>query len=351
MRTHTSLWLFVGSLATMGVACSSGHQDTGTGVAESNATVSSAITSTSAGGRNDSKTRTPIKHVVVIVGENRSFDHVFATYKPKNGQRIDNLLSKGIVREDGTPGPNFARAVQKSAVDSPPSTYELSPGSQAPYAVLPPVLAGGATTPYVSSLAAAQAAESAALPADYVPLLLTGATGLTSGTPDTRLAPESAGGPLGPVPALARNRVRRLLGEPRAPLLPDVAAARLQYCARDVRQPGGLPLGPLPLGRDDHRRGQQRRAAAWTFNDENTREGAAAMGFYNVLQGDVPYFKSLADTYAMSDNFHQAIDGGTGANHIALGTGDVDWYSDGSGHAIAPPALEIENPDPQAGDE
>ena len=46
------------------------------------------------------------------------------------------------------------------------------------------------------------------------------------------------------------------------------------------------------------------------------------MGFYNVLQGDAPYFKSLADTYAMSDNFHQSIQGGTGANHVALGTGD-----------------------------
>jgi phospholipase C len=26
--------------------------------------------------------RTPIKHVIVIIGENRSFDHVFATYVP-----------------------------------------------------------------------------------------------------------------------------------------------------------------------------------------------------------------------------------------------------------------------------
>jgi spore coat protein A len=30
-------------------------------------------------------TATPIKHLIVIIGENRSFDHVFATYKPKNG--------------------------------------------------------------------------------------------------------------------------------------------------------------------------------------------------------------------------------------------------------------------------
>ena len=36
------------------------------------------------------------------------------------------------------------------------------------------------------------------------------------------------------------------------------------------------------------------------------------MGFYNVQQGDVPYFKTLADTYAMSDNYHQAVNGGTG---------------------------------------
>ena len=42
------------------------------------------------------QTRTPIKHVIVIIGENRSFDHVFATYEPKGGQRIWNLLSEGL---------------------------------------------------------------------------------------------------------------------------------------------------------------------------------------------------------------------------------------------------------------
>ena len=52
------------------------------------------------------------------------------------------------------------------------------------------------------------------------------------------------------------------------------------------------------------------------------------MGFYNVLQGDAPYLKSLADNYAMSDNYHQAVMGGTGANHIMMGTGDAIWFSD-----------------------
>ncbi len=31
----------------------------------------------------DKHTSTPIKHVIIIVGENRTFDHLFATYQPK----------------------------------------------------------------------------------------------------------------------------------------------------------------------------------------------------------------------------------------------------------------------------
>src|ERR1700680_762101 len=58
------------------------------------------------------KTASPIKHLIVIIGENRSFDHVFGTYRPRDGQSVSNLLSKGIVTEDGTPGPNFAEAAQ-----------------------------------------------------------------------------------------------------------------------------------------------------------------------------------------------------------------------------------------------
>src|ERR1700753_1753698 len=45
----------------------------------------------------DSNTETPIKHVIVIIGESRSFDHVFATYAPPAGQTVNNLLSQGII--------------------------------------------------------------------------------------------------------------------------------------------------------------------------------------------------------------------------------------------------------------
>jgi phospholipase C len=60
---------------------------------------------------------TPIQHVIVIVGENHTFDNVYATYQPSNKQKIDNLLSKGIIKADGTPGANFSLAAQQQAFD------------------------------------------------------------------------------------------------------------------------------------------------------------------------------------------------------------------------------------------
>jgi hypothetical protein len=46
--------------------------------------------------------------VIVIIGEKRTFDVIFATYKPEPGETVDNLLSKGIIDADGTPGPNYS---------------------------------------------------------------------------------------------------------------------------------------------------------------------------------------------------------------------------------------------------
>src|SRR5215471_3422089 len=60
---------------------------------------------------------TPIEHLIVIVGENHTFDNVFGTYQPPRGQRVDNLLSKGIVNADGTAGPHFSLAAQQIGQD------------------------------------------------------------------------------------------------------------------------------------------------------------------------------------------------------------------------------------------
>ena len=125
-----------------------------------------------------SKTRTPIKHVVVIVGENRTFDHVFATYKPKHGQRVDNLLAEGDrQRRRHARAELRARASRRAAVDSPPSTFELSPRIE-------DALHGAAAGPRrrrrrrrtCRTLADAEAAENG-LPPDYIPLLHDGRHG------------------------------------------------------------------------------------------------------------------------------------------------------------------------------
>ena len=102
---------------------------------------------------NDNNTASPIKHVIIIIGENRSFDHVFATYTPSNNtDTVLNLLSEKIVNADGSPGPNYGKAIQYSASDY--DVYQLSP-SKAPYATLPPALVGGPTTPYVCAFTSA----------------------------------------------------------------------------------------------------------------------------------------------------------------------------------------------------
>jgi len=65
-------------------------------------------------------TASPIKHVIIVVGENRSFDHLFGTYVPTNRhETVRNLLSEGIVNADGSPGPNFAKAHQYTIVSAP----------------------------------------------------------------------------------------------------------------------------------------------------------------------------------------------------------------------------------------
>src|SRR5215470_1623951 len=62
-------------------------------------------------GGDHQQTATPIKHVIVIIGENRTFDNIYATYEPRHGT-VWNLLSRGIIHSDGSPGPNAALATQ-----------------------------------------------------------------------------------------------------------------------------------------------------------------------------------------------------------------------------------------------
>ena len=60
------------------------------------------------------------------------------------------------------------------------------------------------------------------------------------------------------------------------------------------------------------------------------------MGYYSMAAGDFPYFLDLAENYAISDNYHQPVMGGTGPNSQFLFTGDVYYFTDANGNPIAP---------------
>ena len=72
--------------------------------------------------------------------------------------------------------------------------------------------------------------------------------------------------------------------------------------------------------------------------------GGTSMAFYNMQNGDAPLFKKLADEYTLSDNHHQPAQGGSGIQHIFLGTGDDIFWSDGNGNPTVPPVSQIANP-------
>jgi phospholipase C len=361
-------------------------------------------------------TATPIKHVIVIIGENRSFDHVFATYVPRPGQTVHNLLSERIIQLDANlnaiPGPNFRKAQQLSASDlGSQDSFLLSPPKQEfPNNQLPvPEVGGpeyaqgyfttkacrnatGATevTCAANALTLAQNTETGLPDApdanglSYYQSLVSGGTGQYSYTPDLRIV-NFNNLPAGPFQLTNGTHSAT----------PGYSLTYTDYSASPVHRfyqmwqqlncslehaswdnpsgcNGGLfswveatvGAGTNGLTQAQYAQGyygpsfseyfqypagysaaNPPTAAQWTANDyalydsvpTTTGEGSSALGFYNVQQGDVPYFKSLADTYAMSDNFHQSVNGGTGANHIMFGHADAIWFSDGNGRPQTPP--------------
>jgi phospholipase C len=307
-------------------------------------------------------TATPIKHVIVIIGENRTFDHVFATYQPRHGESVTNLLSKGIVNWDGTPGPNFSLASQSSATDRAPDTYEINPPDNVTYSVLPPVLAGGYTTPPFPDAATAMKYENG-LPNDYYVYLTTGGTGLAHGAVDTRI-PNATSRPSGPFQITSATHPYDAYDN--SPVHRFYQMWQQEDCnvANATRSnPTGCRADLFPWVETTIGAGSNGLAQPAGFSDTSTGEGSTSMGFYNVQQGDAPYLKYLADHYAMSDNYHQAVMGGTGANHVMLGMGDAVWFADSNGSPAEPPhnqlvaagspnagvVDEIENPNPVPG--
>jgi phospholipase C len=318
---------------------------------------------------------TPIQHVIIIVGENRTFDHLFATYQPKPGNTIDNLLSKRIINSDGSPGPEYGRAAQRYADVTNSTTYQLSPANKMIYPYLPAPLTGGPSNVCqdngICTLDQALSSENG-LPASFYPSLLTGGSGLPGKTPDTRITgvtnvfPYSTlmPGPFqltnptaNPYDSYAGSPVHRFyqMWQQEDCSADYVTSVNPSGCRADL-----FPWVEVTVGSNVNGAAQASNFSTNYGKDKTTTgEGAIAMGFYNMQAGDVPYFKYLADNYAISDNYHQPIMGGTGANSIVLGMADAIWFSDVNGNPAVPPHKqmtafggpvdEIENPNPVPG--
>jgi len=292
------------------------------------------------------RTATPIKHVIIIVGENRSFDHLFATYVPRHAEEgIRNLLSEGIVNADGTPGPHFARAHQYQISSAPNDGKFFSSAGLANktlYGTLPPPdLNGvGAVSPYVAILSLP--GGDPGLPPEAQSLFGTGGTGLgfTLG-PDTRITnvdalppgPFQLTGPDMPFDAFTGDTIHQYFQMVQqvdcAMDAQHVSRSNPTGCLHDL-QAAVTTTYSTPPGATPHDTGQ-------------------TMAFCNMQNGDAPLFKSLADQYTMSDNYHQPVMGGTGPDSQPLGFADQVFFSDGNGHPATPAAVNIYDPDPQPG--
>jgi len=291
-------------------------------------------------------TATPIKHVIIIVGENRSFDHLFGTYVPKNKkEQVLNLLAEKIIDADGTPGPNFARAHQYQITSAPNGGKFFSSAdlkNKTLYATLPaPDVGGvGAVSPYAPILSIP--GGDPGLPAQDQFLFATGGTGLsfTLG-PDTRIAnvnnlppgPFQLTGPAMPFDAFTADTIHQYF-----------QMVQQQDCAIDKEHVSKEnPTGCLH---------DLQSAVTTTYSTPPTgtpHDTGQTMAFFNMQQGDAPFFKLLADQYTMSDNYHQPVMGGTGPDSQPLGFADQVFFSDGNGNPATPPAANIYNPDPQPG--
>jgi len=311
--------------------------------------------------RNDGRTTSPIKHVIVIIGENRTFDHVFATYQPRPGEFVDNLLSKGIINLDGSPGPNYARAQQFAAQDT--SFFSISPGGKTPYtsamlqapstsyafqACFSDIELDAITGPgcLINTALAAQA-DYGLLPQD-LPLLTRGATGLPPGSPDSRVLNYNMlpGGPYALV-TKSGNTLASLYdtygGSPVHRFYQmwqqlDCDAAKATH-----HNPSGCQADLFPWVEQTISSGSN------GSTPKAVTEGNIAMGFYNVAKGDAPYLTELARIYTLNDNYHQAAMGGTYANHMMIGYADELYYADANGFPATPPGNQIENPNPFPG--
>jgi len=314
-------------------------------------------------------TATPIKHVIVIIGENRTFDNVYGTYVPRHGQHVANLLSKGIVRPDGSPGPNSAAAQQFSVSTIDPVAYFIdtnvltNPGKAAYAPFLPTPEAGGAPPLPVTLAQLQKDPAPAAPPFDAntfslaqlhtlspvlrrmdLPLLTSGATGLSNCTADPTEPPSPCQEP--------DTRIANFDGLPNTvfpivgPTLPyDTYTGDMVHRFFHMWQQSDCDVANASNADPAGCRNDLYPFVGISRGDDS---GSNSMGFYNMLEGDAPVFKRLADEYTMSDNYHQPVMGGTAVQHTMLMTGDAMFWEHVDGLPAEPPAARVADPTPKS---
>jgi phospholipase C len=314
-------------------------------------------------------TETPIKHVIVLIGENRSFDHLFATYVSPSGDSVKNLLSEHIINADGTPGKHFAKAAQFQAVAPFKTTYYISLDNKekAPYTTLPepslnfsPSPVTGEPPPFPTADLPFLGAIEPSLELDDLVLLTTGASGAEQTAEflnpvtnevldaDTRVANFNHL-PNGPFPLAGPNLpYDSYTGDSTHRLYEMWQQSDCNIRNATPENPSGCLNDLYPFVISNYTSEPDPFSFVTPGLVDDNGEGNS-MGFYNVQNGDVPILKSLADNFSMSDNYHQAVMGGTGANHVMMGTGDAIFWSDGNGNPTIPPANVIANPNPLPG--
>jgi len=315
------------------------------------------------------RTATPIKHVIVLIGENRTFDNVYATYVPKHGQHVSNLLSKGIVNADGSPGPNHALSTQFKLAKIDPVSFFIdtsklnTPGKTAYAPFLPTPEAGSAPPLAVTRAQFLKDPADSAPPFDantfstsqlhaispvIVPgdlhLLTTGATGLTNHTTDPTLPPSPSQEPdtrIANYNALA-NGSFQITG---AHVPYDSYTGDMVHRFYHMWQQSDCDVNNAT---PDNPSGCLNDLYPFVGIARGDDSGSNSMGFYNVQQGDVPVFKRLADEYTMSDNYHQPVMGGTAVQHTMLMTGDQIFWEGSSTIPAAPPSTAVADPTPKS---
>src|SRR5579883_232859 len=287
-------------------------------------------------------TASPIKHVIVLIGENRGLDHTFGVYKPKGkGETIYNLLSRGIVNEDGTPGPHFAGAQQFSVPAQ--SSYYIGATAAQKFAytatnLMPQPNTEGTPTAQSDTGAPFKTLAEASIEKDMnkadLQILTTGATGLPNGVTDTRVP--GAGSLTGPFPLQGPQLTDDdYTGDTTHRFYQDWQQDDCSTNRANAANNSGCMNDLFPF-------------VMSTYSATNKSLGNS-MGFYNAERGEAPFLKALADRFTLSDNFHQSFHGGTGANHFMLGTGDAAYWNDGQGNPTTPPSNVIANPNPVKG--